>query len=145
VRQTVWAYIKGRSGILFIPTGNSLHVINVTGLGVEKETKALTLCQLFLHTLKRGLFLFPETEVNAFASGHISYANTHTYVHTPAPNINTYITTYIYECICIRVHVHTYVSLYNKIVMMLREIIVTQCPDRALHRLVAGSTNFAGR
>jgi hypothetical protein len=34
-------------------------------------------------------------------------------------------------------------SLYHKIVMMLREIIATQCADTALRALVASSTSEA--
>jgi hypothetical protein len=34
---------------------------------------------------------------------------------------------------------------YNKILMMLHDIMVTQCADRGIYALAAGSTNFAGR
>jgi hypothetical protein len=36
------------------------------------------------------------------------------------------------------------VSLYNKIVMTLREVAVTQCTDKAMPALVAGNIHFVG-
>jgi hypothetical protein len=36
------------------------------------------------------------------------------------------------------------ISIYNAIVPMLYEIIATQCPYRALHVLIANSTNYTG-
>jgi hypothetical protein len=48
-----------------------------------------------------------------------------------------------------RVDLHTIshgnlnLSLYNKIVIVLREIMSKKCADRALHTLVVGSTNSA--
>jgi hypothetical protein len=37
------------------------------------------------------------------------------------------------------------VSLNNKIVLVVRDIIAIQCADRAQHVLAAGSTNHTGR
>jgi hypothetical protein len=36
-----------------------------------------------------------------------------------------------------------FISLRNKIITMLRDVMVTDCADRALHALVAGSINSA--
>jgi hypothetical protein len=36
-----------------------------------------------------------------------------------------------------------YISLHNKIVMVLRDIIITECTDRAKRALFSGDMNFA--
>jgi hypothetical protein len=37
------------------------------------------------------------------------------------------------------------ISLHNKIEMMLRETVVRQCADRAMHVLAAGSADSVGK
>jgi hypothetical protein len=36
-------------------------------------------------------------------------------------------------------------SVYNKIVIMMQEVVVTQCVDKTMHALGTGSTNSVGR
>jgi hypothetical protein len=134
----VGAHIKRRSGVLFISIGNSVHVINVTELGVEKRAKTLTLRQLFSTYFEGRSFSFSGQKSTHFCLRAYTL-RTYTYTCTHTSTKHKYVYNYIH------VHIHTYFSLYNRIVMMLREIVVTQCPPRALHGLVPGSTNFAGR
>jgi hypothetical protein len=72
----------------------------------------------------------------------VCFATGHTKPITFSVSVNIASALY-YEIICCNILAQSHISVHSKTVMMLHEIMVTQCASRVLHALVAGNTASA--